>query len=88
MENVSEQLNTSFRSSIIGVILWNFSFIPFHNESTEKSSILSYFSLIFLAITALRIHISLEMKLALDALGGFNVESRGMTDIKVKNRKH
>ncbi|XP_025158070.1 uncharacterized protein LOC105182028 isoform X1 [Harpegnathos saltator] len=33
---------------------------------------------------ALRIHISLEMKKALDAVGGFRIEHRGMVDVKGK----
>lgn len=33
--------------------------------------------------TALRIHISLEMKKALDAVGGFKTEHRGLVDVKV-----
>lgn len=32
---------------------------------------------------ALRIHISLEMKKALDAVGGFRMEHRGLVDVKV-----
>lgn len=32
---------------------------------------------------ALRIHISLEMKKALDAVGGFRIEHRGLVDVKV-----
>lgn len=34
-------------------------------------------------IQALRIHISLEMKKALDAVGGFKIEHRGLVDVKV-----
>lgn len=34
-------------------------------------------------ITALKIHISLEMKKALDEVGGFRTEHRGFVDIKV-----
>jgi len=34
-------------------------------------------------IEALRIHISLEMKKALDAVGGFKIEHRGLVDVKV-----
>lgn len=33
--------------------------------------------------TALRIHISGEMKMALDAVGGFRTEHRGLVDVKV-----
>lgn len=32
---------------------------------------------------ALRIHISAEMKQALDAVGGFRTEHRGLVDVKV-----
>lgn len=36
-----------------------------------------------LKLSALKIHISLEMKKALDAIGGFRTECRGMVDVKV-----
>lgn len=35
------------------------------------------------SVSALRIHISLEMKKALDAVGGFRIEHRGLVDVKV-----
>jgi hypothetical protein len=34
-------------------------------------------------LSALKIHISLEMKLALDVPGGFKTESRGLIEVKV-----
>lgn len=34
---------------------------------------------------ALRIHISLEMKKALDAIGGYKTEARGLVEVKVSN---
>ena len=37
----------------------------------------------FLLRVALRIHISLEMKKALDAVGGFKIVHRGLVDVKV-----
>lgn len=37
------------------------------------------------SLVALRIHISLEMKKALDAVGGFKIERRGLVDVKVQN---
>lgn len=38
---------------------------------------------LFLFVSAMRIHISSEMKQALDALGGFRTEHRGLIDVKV-----
>lgn len=60
------------------------------NRSQRILLIYLYFSLCFnvlinyLCFTeALRIHISLEMKKALDAVGGFKIEHRGLVDVKV-----
>lgn len=36
---------------------------------------------------ASKIHISLEMKKALDAIGGFRIEERGLVEVKVLNHK-
>ena len=37
---------------------------------------------------ALRIHISAEVKHALDAVGGFRTEHRGLVDVKVNKLHH
>lgn len=42
-----------------------------------------YFTFYIVFVLALKIHISLEMKKALDEVGGFRTEHRGFVDIKV-----
>ena len=37
----------------------------------------------FAIITASKIHISFEMKKALDSIGGYRTEHRGLVDVKV-----
>lgn len=55
-------------------------------ESTGEGNALGSNQLInsnALSVQALKIHISLEMKKALDAIGGYKVEHRGLIDVKV-----